>query len=242
MSQETTVAGAPALLVHRGSREEAARAGTALFFHGFGGSSADSERELVALAAAGLLAVGIDMVGHGRRRLPDFEERFHDQNPQREHEFLNLVQATAREVPAVVSALLLSRLARPDGLGVAGWSMGGFVAYAAVLTDPRIRAAAPILASPQWRLPWPDSPHRHADSFFPVALLSQTAELDRTVPPGPARALHEALKPYYAAAPHRLQLVEYPAIGHEVPHDAGEAMRTAMATWLRESLQPGGAG
>ena len=95
--------------------------------------------------------------------------------PELEVGFLALVRATAREVPTVLDDLLARGLARPDHLGVAGWSMGGFVAYAAVVADPRLRAAVPLLGAPAWRLPWAESRHRHLERFFPTALLSQTA-------------------------------------------------------------------
>lgn len=168
------VAGAPALAAYRDSPARAGTAGTILYYHGFGGGKEDARDALVALAEAGFLAVGLDNVGHGERRLPDFGRRFAGLGPGPELEagFLALVRATAREVPTVLDDLLARGLARPDHLGVAGWSMGGFVAYAAVVADPRLRAAAPLLGAPAWRLPWPESPHRHLERFFPTALLS----------------------------------------------------------------------
>ena len=123
-----TLAGAPALLAHRGDLDQAVPAGTVLFYPGLGGSAAHSSAELTALAGAGLLAVGVDSVGHGRRRLPDFDARFSPAGHRIEEEFLLLVRATVDEVPAVVDDLCARGLARPSGIGVAGWSMGGFVA------------------------------------------------------------------------------------------------------------------
>jgi DHA2 family multidrug resistance protein len=59
--------------------------------------------------------------------------------------------------------------------------MGGYITYAAVVADPRIRVATPILGSPQWKLPWAESPHGHVHRFFPTALLSQTAGVDGVI-------------------------------------------------------------
>jgi len=220
------------------SPARAGTAGTILYYHGFGGGKEDARDALVALAEAGFLAVGLDNVGHGERRLPDFGRRFAGLGPGPELEagFLALVRATAREVPTVLDDLLARGLARPDHLGVAGWSMGGFVAYAAVVADPRLRAAAPLLGAPAWRLPWPESPHRHLERFFPTALLSQTAAADRRVPPQATKRFHAALAAYYADAPERLRYVEYPGVGHDIPEDMASAMRQRMVDWFQQHL------
>src|SRR5271156_3553618 len=65
------VAGVPALLWCREAPEVAARRGTVLFYHGFGGTKEKLGAYLSALAEAGFLAVSLDAVGHGERRYPD---------------------------------------------------------------------------------------------------------------------------------------------------------------------------
>lgn len=57
------IAGAPALLCFQGSPETAARRGTVLCYHGFGGTKERLASYLSALAQAGLLAVSVDAVG-----------------------------------------------------------------------------------------------------------------------------------------------------------------------------------
>jgi uncharacterized protein len=194
---DTLLAAVPALLIHRGEVQAASRAGTILFYHGFGESKEARLQALTELAEAGFLAVGLDNAGHGARRLPDFEQHVGNlpPGPELETAFLTLVRATAQEVPSVIDALIARGLATADRIGVAGWSMGGFIAYVAIVADHRIRAAAPMLGSPEWRLPWPESPHRHEEKLFPVALLSQTAADDTRVPPRFARSFHQALAP-----------------------------------------------
>ncbi|WP_146210180.1 S9 family peptidase [Vitiosangium sp. GDMCC 1.1324] len=230
-SSRMSLAGAPALAVHQGSREEALRRGVVLFFHGLGGFKEVNERELGVFAERGLFAVGIDVVGQGERRYPDFDARFAHGNPRMEEEFLQVVQATANEVPAVLDALV-SLGAHPERLGIAGVSQGGFITYRALLLDRRLRAAVALLGSPEWALALPESPHLHAERFFPVALFSQTAGQDDVVHPGPARSFHERLAPLYAQAPERLRYREFPLSGHMMrPEDWEEAIRDA-ADWL----------
>ncbi|WP_224362090.1 dienelactone hydrolase family protein [Hyalangium versicolor] len=227
-----TLADAPTLVIYRGSRQEALRRGAVLFFHGLNGSKEVHERELRLFAEHGLFAVGVDAVGHGERRFRDFDARFTQENPRVEEEFLGVVHATAREVPALLDALVEQQGADPSRLGIGGASLGGFITYAALVEDRRLRAAVPFIGSPEWALPLPASPHQHLERFFPVALFSQTAGLDEIVPPHRARKLHERLEPLYARAPERLRYREYPESEHMMrPQDWEEATRDAAA-WL----------
>jgi dienelactone hydrolase len=236
-----SVAGVPALLRYRGSPEVAAGRGTVLFYHGFGGTKERPDAYLTALAEAGFLAVSLDAVGHGERRLADFdlifnEERWDADFEATETDFLKLIDDTAAEVPSIIDDLLSRGWAREDGVGVSGRSLGGNVCYAAVLADTRVRAIAPIVGSPEWTLPRPHSPHHHPDRFFPAAILSQAAEFDEHCPPGPIRAFHAALKPWYTREPDRIRYVEYPGVGHFLTPelDAGSCAR--MVAWFERWL------
>jgi pimeloyl-ACP methyl ester carboxylesterase len=204
--QRTTLAGAPALLVWRGDRARAAARGAVLFYHGLGAAKEANLLELRSLAKHGFLAVGVDNAGHGERRYEDFDVRFGTSDPR--PAFLEAVSTTAAEAPRIVDAL------ETDRVGIAGISMGGFIAYGALLEDPRIQVATPILGSPRWWFDTPGSPHRAPERFYPRAILSQNAGRDENVPPHDARAFHAALAPHYAAAPELQRYVEYPESGH----------------------------
>jgi hypothetical protein len=114
--------------------------------------------------------------------------------------------------------------------------MGGYITYAAVVADPRIRVATPILGSPQWKLPWAESPHGHVHRFFPTALLSQTAGKDRTTPPQFARIFHQRLRPFYAHAPQRLHYIEYAGVGHDLSPETWEMIRQKIVVWFQRFL------
>ncbi len=231
-----TLAAAPALLLARGDAEDAAERGTILFYHGLTAQKESNLNEYRVLADAGFLVVALDNAGHGARRLSDFAARFHPANPNAGTEFLNLVKETALETPRVVDALLEKGLAHEDRLGVAGWSMGGYVAYRALLEEKRFKAAVTIVASPRWQLPWPDSPHLHPAAFYPVALLSQVGSHDEVVPPAGARAFHEALEPYYAEQPERLEFVEYPGMGHHPSAAEAAEIQVRTVAWFEKHL------
>ncbi|GII05898.1 hypothetical protein Pta02_79060 [Planobispora takensis] len=235
------IAGVPALVRFQGSPERAAERGTVLFYHGFSGHKEKMTAYLTGIAEAGFLAAGLDAVGHGARRRPDFDEVFSDERWEADFEatesdFIAVVQDTAAEVPAIIDALCDRGWAHPDRVGIAGRSLGAEISYLAVLVDPRLRAAAPIVGSPQWALPRPESPHRHPERFFPVAILSQAAENDEYVPASGIRAFHDLLAPHYIADPSRLEYVEYPGVGHFLSTQFNDQTIHRVVAWFRRWL------
>lgn len=239
-----SLACAPALVLFRGIPEERAKLGTILFYHGFGESKDGYAPVLQRLAEAGFLVIGVDGIGHGERRYPDFHERFPPFEPhlignvQIEAAFLSTVRATAQEVSLILDALIERGWAYAERIGITGHSFGGFVTYAAVVADKRIQVAASVVGSPEWRLPWPESPHLHLDRFFPTALLSQVAGKDTNVLPEFACELHHRLVPYYAQAPERLRYIKYPNSPHDLSAKDWEQAWDMVATWFITHLPP----
>jgi len=205
---------APALWVYSGDLNRASAQGAVFFFHGLGSSKDQQQKELVSLAERGFLAIGVDNMGHGERLYPDFDQRFAGENPDFGKELLGAVAQTAQELPRLIDAYLQAGIIHPDKLGVVGVSMGGYIAYAAVLAEPRLKVASVILGSPHWWEVPGESPDHYPERFFPTALLSQNAGQDNSVPAHYARDFHQTLAAYYTAAPQRQQYVEYPESGH----------------------------
>lgn len=237
-------ASAPTLVLFRGIPEERAKLGTILFYQGFGASKDSSVSGLQRLAEAGFLVVGVDGIGHGERRYPDFHECFPAStqdligNVHLEAAFLSMVRATAQEVPLILDALIERGWAYAERIGIAGHSFGGFVTYAAMMADKRIQVGASVVGSPEWRLPWPESPHLHPDRFFPAAVLSQVASKDTNVLPEFARAFHHRLVPYNAQAPERLCSIEDPHSAHDLSAQDWEHAWDVVAMWFTTHLSP----
>jgi pimeloyl-ACP methyl ester carboxylesterase len=205
---------APALLVYADNLTRARQQGSVLFYHGLGSDKDQQMQELNSLAERGFLAIGVDAVGHGERRYPDFEQRFSGQNPDFGQELIQAVTQTAQELPSLIDAYVQAELIQADKLGLIGVSMGGYIAYAAILADARIKAAAVILGSPHWWEAPGESPDRQLSGFYPTAILSQNAGQDRSVSPEYARAFHQQLAAYYTESPERQAYLEYPDSGH----------------------------
>jgi hypothetical protein len=208
-----------------------------LWFHGFDADKETHRPELGALAKAGFLAVGIDAVGHGERRFPDFAERFAGTKDGTDRLFLDLVAEGVAEVPRIVEALRAGGQAEPDRISLGGVSMGGFIVYGALAAALPFPAAVALLGSPEW--PRETSPHLHLDPFFPTALLSINAGSDEVVSPAGARALHRALRPLYAAQPDRLRYREIEGSPHMMGAvDWALAIRETVGWFKRFAFGP----
>ncbi len=209
--RRTELAGVP-VLIARAAAAASAPSPAVLWFHGLAADKEVHRPELYAFARAGLLAVGVDAVGHGERRWPDLDERLAASPSDAGRVFDSLVAQTAAEVPLLLDSLVRLGLADAGRLAVAGVSMGGCIVYRTLASEHRLQAAVALLGSPARGRPR-GQPFPLA-KVFPAALLSITAELDEVVPPAAAIALHEQLAPLYAPAPHRLCRRAIPAAPH----------------------------
>ncbi len=226
----------PVLMAFQGDPRTAAEKGCVLFFHGLGASKEVQRPDLESLAAQGYLVIGIDSVGHGERRYPDFDRRLSKTNPDFTREFLTIVLETAKEVPSLIDALEEAGFAKNGRIGIAGISQGGFIAYAAVTLEPRLKVAVSIVGSPRWTLERPESPHLHLEAFDRVFLLSQNAAQDELVPSRDARDFHGRLERRYPDHAARFIYAEY-ASDHLL-EAAWDVLWTRTLGWFDSHLGP----
>jgi dienelactone hydrolase len=229
MLTRRTIAGIP-LLVAMPDRPHGGRLPLVLWIHGFNADANAHASELMRVAGAGFLAVGVDAVGHGERRFPDFDERKRVAMDDVRAFMMRLAAETAAELPGLVAALVEAEHADPDRVSLVGISMGGYLVYRALTLGMPIRAAVALLGSPNWP-GYADSPHRDVAAFDDVALLSITAEQDESVPPATTRAFHAAL----AERPDRsapAAYIELPGAHHLVSGDEWRIAMDATIDWL----------
>lgn len=196
-------------MAFQGDPGTAAEKGCILFFHGLGASKDVQRPDLESLASPGYLVVGVDSVGHGERRYPDFDSRLSKANADFTREFLTVVLETAREVPFLLDALEHAGFIKNGRIGIAGISQGGFITYTAVTLEPRLKVAVSVVGSPRWTLERPESPHLHLEAFGRVFLLSQNAAQDELVPSRDARDFHQRLGRVYPDHAARFVYAEY---------------------------------
>lgn len=121
-----------------------------LFYHGLHSDKETHRKELESLARYGFLAVGVDAVGHGERRIADLSAFLN--RDELMTQVAKLLRPSVEEIPLLVDHL------HAEGygpVGLAGISFGGMLAFGAVACEPRLRAVVAILGDPRWCRPDP---------------------------------------------------------------------------------------
>jgi uncharacterized protein len=192
---------------------------------------------------------------HGRRRDPDFDSKYSPRNYN--DSFLKVLLGTSDDISSLIDYFKDDCRTDTDRIGVTGISQGGFVSFMAITKDKRIKAAAPIIGSPDLEaqfgnsLPFDEyaediqkenikhSPLRNFREMKPTALLIQNGAEDTVVPTTGVQKLVERLKVLYQDMPERYQYIEYPGLGHSDRVDSMEdplVMRKRAIEWLQKFL------
>ncbi|HPK48429.1 MAG TPA: alpha/beta fold hydrolase [Opitutaceae bacterium] len=224
-----------------------------LLSHGFSGDKAwiAGQFDADALARRGWMVVCIDNRMHGARPGPHFS---HDEIQKTgKVDLLELRQAmheTANDVSRMIDVLVRDPRVDAGRIGMSGISMGGFVTFAATARDPRIKAAAPLIASPYWddvprgtpfqflnveaafALAAESDPARHPERFAPRGLFVQIGEDDPHFDTAKVHAFCDKLAADYRDQPDRFAFRAYPGVGH----DATPEMRASAVAWLERQF------
>lgn len=226
---EYRIGAIPALLWQRVGEEDGA---LILVLHGLGDWKLGSYPVWLSfsLAQAGFRALALDARSHGARA--DF--RLWEEAGSGEG-FMECIESTAQDLSRLLDHF------QAEAAGVVGFSLGGYVAYRAAAQEPRLKALASIGASPDFSDSLSAVPGmglslnqellRRMESLNPItglssgpkiAILILAGEADEYLSaPGLART-RQAL----AQAGHRVKLVRYPGVGHEItPEMISEVIR-----------------
>ena len=200
-----------------------------LWMHGFRADALAHAAELERCAALGFVAVGVDAVDHGARSSAALTERLQHSADGALPVMLDVMEATVRELPTLIDALVAECGVDRERVSLVGISMGAFLAYRAVTAGVPLRAVVALLGSPEWTRD--TSAHHVLSAFRDVALLSITAEHDASVPPHAVFRLHDAIAADSAhVAPQRHHTMR--GAGHlTTAAQWAEAMHETMA-WL----------
>jgi dienelactone hydrolase len=228
------VGNVPVLMLYK-SLLESQTHGVVIFYHGFTAKKELNIKEYERLAEQGYLVVGVDNYDHGERIHPDFKTVYAE-GPHFLSAFLNAVEKTAEELPALIDALIEENYVVNDKIALVGISMGGFITYSALTKEPRVRVAVPFIGSPNHGAENANSPHLNLSYFKHVKLLSLLAAKDDVVPPGDAVDFHDALKDYYDDYDERFKAVVYPQSGHFMSEVEWELAMDELFSWLKRHM------
>ena len=190
--------------------------------------------ELESLASNGFLAVGIDNVGHGDRQYTDFDARFSEDNQNRLQNIINAVNATADEIGLIIDYLVSNKIANESSIGIAGISMGAFIAYKIPTLDHRVKTISAILGSPEHSF---TNMNNYVKQYDSISLLSQNAAKDNLVSPCKARNLHHKLKKSFKNYNERFKYIEYQNSGHFMEEADWIQCWDLNLEWFKKMLQ-----
>ena len=238
-----TPAGIPSLVVFPKGAENLP---VVVFVHGHSGSKIGSIGPALLLAEAGFLCVAIDARFHGERRPEDFEKR---SRIDFVGSFLKAIKGTTTDVSRIIDALASDPRADVERVGMAGISMGGFITFHAAVKERRIKAAVPLIGTPDFQVfeGRPElfalseklvldlrksSPLLSYEKLAGKALLVQNGAADKIVPVAGARKLDRKLTALGKKRPITYRYIEYPDLGHDVP----DVMLEETVRWFAEHL------
>ncbi len=223
-ARPATIAGVPVMMA--APAHTSGPLPTVLWFHGFRADALAHVADIERCAAAGFLAVAVDVVDHGARRDPRMVERIASAGGAL-GVMLECVDQSITELPGLMAELVQDYHADPRCVAAVGISMGAFLVYQAVANGMPLRAAVAVVGSPE--RPGAASPHSRPTRFSQTAMLSLVAEHDTSVPPAAAHRFHSSLTASGASA-HRI--VQLEGVGHLMSADQWRSAMELTEAWL----------
>jgi len=222
-----------------------------LLSHGFSRSKEDWLKELAELAGRGFVAVAMDNRLHGERAGVGFDSLL-PEGKLNVPALRRVMQETAADMSMLLDHFSGDVAVDAGRVAVVGVSMGGFVSFATLVNDLRIKVATPIIASPYWGdipgdsdvdldgeakadladLSTRNEPAGRKESIPPRALLMQIGGEDRHYDGARVESFYEELRPLYGDENERVSLIVHPGVGHEL---TAEMWANAVA-WLEKYL------
>lgn len=225
MIEKFRIGSIPAVLYACDDGLKAKKKQAVIMYHGSSASKDTHAKELSSLADAGFMAIGVDNIGHGERKYPDFEELFSHDNPDMIKNMLKAVDETAVELPLIVKFLNSEFGIANKNIGILGISMGALIVYKAI-SIAHIKCAVPILGTPKY---CPYETKNYLKSYARTCLLSLNASKDQYISNKETVHLHSILKKRYKTYKERFLYKEYSDSNHfMLPGDWKDCWQTSL--------------
>ena len=222
-----------------------------LLSHGFSRSKEDWLKELAELAGRGFVAVAMDNRLHGERTGVGFDSLLPG-GKLNVPALRRVMQETAADMSMLIDHFSRDEAVDAGRVAIVGVSMGGFVSFAALVNDTRIKVATPIIASPYWSDIPGDSdvdlgseaeadladfsrrnePAGRKESIPPRPLLMQIGGEDTHYDGARVERFYEELRPLYGDESERVDMIVHPGVGHDFTAE----MWVSAVAWLEKYL------
>lgn len=216
---------------------------TLIYYHGWTSNKDNQIFRLLAFVTFGMQVFAPDAIHHGERGTIDYSA------PGLEQYFWETIIQNVQESSLIVDTIVAKYQADSARMGVMGHSMGGFTAAGVFATNPHLKALVAFNGSCAW-LQMEEFLEKDPD---PAALKKRLAQYDllnnkdclrqrpvlmlnggsdTTVPVDSQRWFYEQVAPLYLDCPERLQLQEFPGVGHFIEVN----MLERAVAWFKEYL------
>ena len=203
-----------------------------IMLHGYAGIKEFLLLQAYSLCAQGFFVVLPDAWGHGARS-----------DVTKTADFIDSVINTSSDINRLIEEYNDDHRTDNNRTGLVGYSMGGCIIFDYLVSkDVRIKAAAPVIATPDWvsileskeayplmlehgivssqkgmeemkKRSYGKQPADRLDNFMPVPLLIQNGYEDTLIPIKPVNDCYEYLKEKYTDLS-EIVFIPYPGIGH----------------------------
>jgi dienelactone hydrolase len=205
------------------------------------------------VAAEGYHTILFDAHNHGELETAQFRE--YSDVEKKVHMF-TVIFESSKNITTIITAFADHPSVDSNRVGLVGFSMGGMIVYDYIsrLRSPKVKAAVPIIATPEWGKAIrrnvtgdPDyakhfdeqkilrieqrQPSNYLSALKDFPLLILNGELDEIMPIEDTRSFYQKARQNYTQQK-LIQLIEYENIGHTPTFE----MISDAVAWLRKYL------
>jgi alpha-beta hydrolase superfamily lysophospholipase len=240
--------GVPLRITERWIRPGARRRPAVVLYPRLHANKESLDAEARSLMENGFAAVVVDPPHHGYRRSPLLDEMARATGDDAHRIFLRIIHE-ARQEAQLLCYQLIGR--GHPWVGIAGISLGAFIALCTAFDEPNYNAVVSILGSPNlkptsgvvpddMRYLVDDNPMREVMRFRYRPMFLATAGGDEQAPPEASRRLYEMLQCVHECRRECFVYREYPESGQWMRDEDWHDVWQSALEFLRKAIEPHG--
>jgi predicted esterase len=196
------------------------------------------------------LVVSLDNRYHGDRKEESFREKIMTADGKLNLYLLRKIKKdTVEDITTLIDYFITNYTIDKDRIGMIGISMGGYITYASLIKESRIKVAIPFISSPFWddipkdtpidekdfdkfiQLTNEFNPAKEYQKFFPRCIFMSIGRKDKHFDLEKFMSLYSDLEKCYVSAPNKIKLKVY-----DVAHEVTDEMWNDALEWLKKMI------